>query len=311
MSDYEKIASFSVDLDSLDLYYGLMGLTPDRAQNAIFERAIPRFLELFEAHGIRATFFAVGGDLLIDGNAGILREAVARGHEIGNHTQGHRYNFIRLGEDARAEEILLAHQAISEAVGVAPTGFRAPGYNMTSAVFQALEAQGYRYDSSVFPAIPYYAAKSAAMAWIAMRGRRSAAVLGPVRGLLTPLSPYRPRKGRFNRAGGTGILELPLSVISGLRFPVIGSTLLLAGRAGALAMLKSIRRRRHINIGVHGIELLDAEKDQLDRALVARQFDLRLPLERKRMIFSQVLEALKGERRILPLKEAAAVFLRR
>ncbi|MFD0684830.1 polysaccharide deacetylase family protein [Actinomadura fibrosa] len=47
-----------------------------------------RLLSTLSAHGARATFFVVGENAAAD--PALLREAVAAGNEIGNHTQGHR-----------------------------------------------------------------------------------------------------------------------------------------------------------------------------------------------------------------------------
>jgi len=47
----------------------------------------PKFLEILDRHKVRATFFVIGEYALA--HPEIVRETVARGHVIGNHTFGH------------------------------------------------------------------------------------------------------------------------------------------------------------------------------------------------------------------------------
>jgi hypothetical protein len=55
----------SVDLDAIECYFrihALPGAPPESARHLILRRCLPRFAELFDQHGIRATFFVVGRD---------------------------------------------------------------------------------------------------------------------------------------------------------------------------------------------------------------------------------------------------------
>ena len=60
-------------------------------------------------------------------------------------------------------------------IGTGVRGFRAPGYDVSPAMLDTLARLGYRYDSSIFPAPGYYAAKAAVMAALAIaRAARAA-----------------------------------------------------------------------------------------------------------------------------------------
>jgi peptidoglycan/xylan/chitin deacetylase (PgdA/CDA1 family) len=83
-----------------------------------------RVLDLLDAHGARATFFCIGER--VSQHPGLARDIVARGHEIGNHTQRHLKRFSLLGPRGVSAEIRRAQQAILEATGEAPRFFRAP-----------------------------------------------------------------------------------------------------------------------------------------------------------------------------------------
>ena len=55
----------SVDLDDVGCYHSIHGLSkpPDSAAGLVLETCLPRFLELFAALGVTATFFIIGRDL--------------------------------------------------------------------------------------------------------------------------------------------------------------------------------------------------------------------------------------------------------
>jgi hypothetical protein len=57
-----------------------------------------------------------------------------------------------------------ASDALAALTGRRPVGFRAPGYTITDGLFDVLAAEGFAYDSSVFPCPAYFAAKTAAIA---------------------------------------------------------------------------------------------------------------------------------------------------
>ena len=67
MSTHKPIGTVQVDVDDLWVYYQSIGRNaPDGARALIYEQGIPRLLELFERHSIRATFFVVGRMAIAD-----------------------------------------------------------------------------------------------------------------------------------------------------------------------------------------------------------------------------------------------------
>lgn len=290
-----RLCAVSVDLDEIDCYASIHGLpAPDPAgAHAVYASAVPRFEALFDALTVRATFFAIGRDL----DAGVASDAVARlqraGHEIGNHTQNHRYDLTRLPAGEMMREVELGMDAIERATGTRPPGFRAPGYLVNDALFDALQALGARYDSSVFPCPAYYGAKSAALAAIALRRRASHSIMGDPRVLLAPADPYRV--GRPYYREGTGLLELPIGVTRGTsaRLPYIGTSLVVGGEATARWLTQRIVGRPLVNLELHGIDLCDAEQDGL-AWLRPHQPDLRHALDDKRRALEAAIWALRG-----------------
>lgn len=84
----------------------------------------PAVLDLLALHGVRATFFCVGER--VARHPDLARRITREGHEIGNHTQHHRYGFSLFGPTAIRREIALAQANIQAICQVVPRFFRAP-----------------------------------------------------------------------------------------------------------------------------------------------------------------------------------------
>lgn len=307
-----RLACVSVDLDPLACYYRIHALGPHPAglADVILRRAVPRYLDVFARHGVRATFFVVGSD--VDGGSlgaqaarALVREMVAAGHEVANHSFSHPYDLARLPAATVEEEIRRADGVIAAAAGAAVVGFRAPGYDLSATMLDVVAGLGYVYDSSIFPAPGYYLAKAAIMAGLRLLGRKSGAVMTDPRALIAPTDPYRPSSIAPWRRGQSTVVELPIAVTPGLRLPAIGTNLLLFPTSVRAAWLASMRSRPLFNLELHGIDLCDAADDGMPAELVARQVDLRASLALKRRAFESTLERLAPEYQFVPLREAA------
>jgi peptidoglycan/xylan/chitin deacetylase (PgdA/CDA1 family) len=294
----ERLVGVSVDLDAIACYYrihALPGAPPERARAVVLRRCLPRFAELFARHDLRATFFVVGADLEADAEGrALLRELVAAGHDLGNHTHTHPYDFVRLGRTRIGEEIDRAHAAIGDCAGTPPVGFRAPGYEITAEVLEFLRERGYRYDSSVFPSAAYYAAKAVVLAAMRLARRPSGSILGSPRALLAPRRPYRPSARSPFRPGGTDLVELPIAVTPLARLQVIGTSLVLAPGWLRRHLVRTALGEPFFNLELHGIDLADAAADEIPPELVARQPDLRRPLSHKLHALDDTLAAVRA-----------------
>jgi peptidoglycan/xylan/chitin deacetylase (PgdA/CDA1 family) len=307
-----RTISVSVDLDPLACYFRIhaLGRHPAALTDVVLRHSVPRYLEVLGARGIRATFFVVGADLEAGAPGAVEARALVRalaeaGHELGNHSLSHPYDLARLTPEAIDEEIRAAHELVSEHAGARVVGFRAPGYDVSGPMLASIASLGYLYDSSIFPAPGYYAAKALVMAGLRLAGRKSGAVLTDPMALVAPADPYRPDPVRPWRRGQATVVELPIAVTPFLRLPAIGTNLLLFPRWLRDLWLDRMRGRPHFNLELHGIDLCDAEEDGLPPALIARQPDLRVPLAKKRRAFEELLDRLAGEGRFVPLAEAA------
>ena len=313
MSGAGRLACVSVDLDAIPHYLRLHGLPDsglaDEVRHAVCRLALPRFLDLFAAQGIAATFFAVGDDLRDARSAASVRAAAAAGHEIGNHTASHGYGLTRLDRAGIEREVAGGEAAIERVTGTRPEGFRAPGYAISAPLLDVLEARGYRYDSSAFPAAPYYLAKACVMGALKLLGHPSRAMLDRPRVLAAPRQPYwpsapEPYRAAAAREAGRDLIELPLTVEPWTRVPFIGTSALLLPRRLLDLFYGRLCAAPSLNFELHGIDLLDASDVRLPR-LSAVQRELNLPVAEKRARLARVIAAIRDDFEIVTLGHAA------
>jgi peptidoglycan/xylan/chitin deacetylase (PgdA/CDA1 family) len=162
-----------------------LDLEPDHAG-----RAAPRYdgwqpervrelLALLERHGAPLTVFVVGEAIRAQPQTlALFRDA---GAELQLHSFSHD-----LARPDSLDEIRRGKEAFARHFGAPPIGYRAPEGRITAEGWRHLEAEGFLYDSSIFPSF-----------WPHPRYLR-----------------YRPRPFRPE---GTRLLELPISTLSPAR----------------------------------------------------------------------------------------------
>jgi len=266
----------------------------------MYESSLPRFLQLFEAFGIKATFFVVGKDLLSDSKVGLLKEVVNNGHEIANHTMTHREGFSFLSFNEKRREIEDAEHIIQDKLGVTPKGFRTPSNDVDNEVLKILEDRGYLYDSSLMPT--FYGPLIKRLKFGALKIPRKDHYLGRFQYGLSPLAPYHPSNERIWKKGTMKIIEVPITTMPLLRFPFHASFNFAAYHFGfgcglfklgyALLSLTGLP----LNFVFHTNEL----SDPISEIEIKRQYGLNLPLTVKQKICSQILNAIKKDFDLIP-----------
>jgi polysaccharide deacetylase family protein (PEP-CTERM system associated) len=150
---------FSIDVED---WFHILDLrtTPDIASWSTLpsrvERNFLRLLDLFSdscnKHPRQITCFFLGW--IAERFPHLVREAVARGHEIASHGYAHRLAYTMTRSDFR-DDVQRSRFLLEDISGTRVLGYRAPGFSSTKAIpwfFDELCASGYLYDSSVFPA---------------------------------------------------------------------------------------------------------------------------------------------------------------
>lgn len=297
-----RLFSVSVDLDGLGCYAAIHGQDPaalgQAALQAVPVVAVARLCELFERHGLAGTFFSIGNELAIEGAGPALRRAALAGHEIASHSFAHDYALSRRPQAEIEADLLQAEQAIEQACGKRPVGFRAPGYTLSPALLGALRARGVFYDSSLLPSPPYALAKAAVLGLYALAGKRSRSILGAPGQLFRSRAPHRLE----------GLRELPVATLPLLRAPVIGTVV--NGLPDRLAawLSRAAFAGGHFNLELHGLDVLD-HTDGAPPALAAAQPGLRLPAKEKLRRLSALVAALKEVAEPCTLEQAALRLL--
>jgi polysaccharide deacetylase family protein (PEP-CTERM system associated) len=117
------------------------------------EKNFGKLLDLFSECNVQVTCFTLAW--VAERFPHLVREAVARGHEIASHGYGHRLVYQQSRQEFY-EDVRRARLLLEDVAGVPVQGYRAPGFSTTAETpwfFDALAEAGYQYDSSVFPAV--------------------------------------------------------------------------------------------------------------------------------------------------------------
>jgi len=115
------------------------------------DRNIRQILDMFDAAGVKATFFTLGW--LAQRNPDTIRAIVDRGHELASHGWDHARVFT-LGRDAFAADIAKTRALLEDIGGTRVSGYRAPSFSIdarTPWAHEVLAQHGYTYSSSVAP----------------------------------------------------------------------------------------------------------------------------------------------------------------
>ena len=231
----KPVASLSLDLDNQWSYMKTHGDPAWESLPSYLDIVVPRVLGFLAERGLKITFFIVGQDAALTQNRPALAAITAAGHEVGNHSFRHE-PWLHLYTDEEVEaEVAGAEAAILEATGQRPTGFRGPGFSISTTVMTTLKRRGYRYDASTFPTFlgPLARAYYFFTAKLEKEQREQRKELfGGVREGFRPLRPYHWRLG----AGQ--LLELPVTTMPIFRLPFHASYLIyLASFSPALSRL--------------------------------------------------------------------------
>ena len=110
-----------------------------------------RVLDLFEAQGVRGTFFVLGW--IAERHPGLVRRIVKDGHELASHGYDHTrvHNFTP--EQFRAD-VVRTKAVLEDIGGVQVRGYRAPSYSINAKNLWALDVlqeTGHVYSSSIYP----------------------------------------------------------------------------------------------------------------------------------------------------------------
>lgn len=115
------------------------------------DRNTNRLLDLFDAKGIKSTFFTLGW--VAERHPALIRRIVERGHELASH--GYKHDRVTgFDRPAFVADLSRSRKILEDTGGVAIKGYRAPSFSIGERNAWALEVlaeEGYVYSSSVYP----------------------------------------------------------------------------------------------------------------------------------------------------------------
>lgn len=227
--------------DWFHVNFASAGAVPADAPSRV-ESGVDATLALFDAAGVKATFFVLGS--VAERHPQAVCRIADAGHEIACHSMHHDLVY-QMERERFAEAATDARRRLEDASGAPVLGFRAPSWSICERNLWALDViaeAGFRYDSSIFPgASPLYGIAEA------------------------PTGPYR-----LSLPSGHSLPEVPPSVLDfGVTRTGIGGGLYLRALPVALqrfAKSRYERRGEPFMVYVH------------PRELDPSAWDLRLPL---------------------------------
>lgn len=110
-----------------------------------------RALDLCDEHAAKGTYFVLGW--VARKFPALIREIERRGHELACHSYWHR-PVCSLDPESFRQDVREACDAIQQAGGSRPIGYRAPSWSITPEsvwAFDVLAEEGFVYDASIFP----------------------------------------------------------------------------------------------------------------------------------------------------------------
>ncbi len=153
-ANLDGVNLLTVDLEEWFVVEALKGrrdLSDWDSQPSTLDINVRRLLQMFRDHDVRATWFILGW--CAERFPALIAQIAADGHEIACHSFGHCRVDTMTPEEFRADTSR-AINAITQACGVHPRGYRAPSWSINDKIpwaFEVLAELGFEYDSSIFP----------------------------------------------------------------------------------------------------------------------------------------------------------------
>ncbi len=117
------------------------------------ERNCDQILAMFDAAGVKGTFFTLGW--VAERHGALIRRIADAGHEIASHGWDHARVFT-LDRQRFADDLTRSRKALEDASGTRVSGYRAPSFSIdqrTPWAHAVLAEAGYAYSSSVAPVV--------------------------------------------------------------------------------------------------------------------------------------------------------------
>lgn len=118
----------------------------------LVEKNLHKLFDLLDENNVKSTCFFLG--YIGKRFPNLVKEAVARGHEIASHGMYHQL-INKMNQNQLRDDLVNSKKLLEDLSGQVVKGFRAPSFSVFSDnpyFFEELALAGYSYDSSIFPA---------------------------------------------------------------------------------------------------------------------------------------------------------------
>ena len=231
-TEHEKpVSSISLDLDNQWSYMKTHGDSKWESYPSYLAWAVPRILDYLAERDLKITFFVVGKDASDAESAAAMRKIAEAGHEIGNHSFNHEPWLHLYSEEELESELAQAEQAIRDATGCMPKGFRGPGFSLSPTTLAVLARRGYEYDATVFPNLLNPLARAYFFATSSLtkeEKEQRKELFGTWRDALRPNAPFQWS------TEGKSLLEIPVTTMPLFKTPIHLSYVIYASRFSKL-----------------------------------------------------------------------------
>lgn len=307
----KMLASVSLDLDNQWSYMKIHGDQGWDAYPSYYSIFVPYAIKILEELDLKISFFIVGRDAAVDANKEYVQEIAKQGHEVSNHSYNHESWIHKYSRKELLNEIGSSHEQLEKLTGVAPIGFRGPGFSWNKDLLEVLEKFGYVYDASTLPtwigplARKYYF-MTANLTAEEKKDRDE--LFGTFKDGRRPVKPYL-----WQLSNDKTILELPVSTIPVLKIPFHLSYLLYLSGFSMLLM------KTYLNTAIRFCKLTGTEPsfllhpldliggDQISELAFFPGMDI--SSEHKVDVFKQVIKTVAKHFTIVNMKDHAAAIL--
>ncbi len=167
---------------------------------------LPRVLDLCSRHDIQSTFFFTADIVQLEPS--LVDMVKSGGHEIACHGLTHDDEYDTLPYAEQLSRIRQAKSIIEKAANQPIVSFRGPEARINESTVKALEAAGFKYDSSICSQ--------------RFDGPLSKGFRKKLSWIIAPRRPYHLSRQAIGSEGDSTILEIP---VTAFLFPFIGTTM--------------------------------------------------------------------------------------
>jgi polysaccharide deacetylase family protein (PEP-CTERM system associated) len=151
VSHSKKVVLLSFDVEDWFQVENLRAIFPPSKWEECESRVVEnteKILNLLNKYKVKATFFVLGW--IAERFPGLVKMIHSDGHEIASHGYGHILNY-NLTHEEIFEDIRKSKEILESIIDEKILGYRAPNFSITEEVIDALNENGFLYDSSYHP----------------------------------------------------------------------------------------------------------------------------------------------------------------